>query len=390
MFKELEFVLKYISQQIETHQLIQLYRELAQLFELARSTPSEETTQNINNTKEKIRQTQESIQPRDWDVIKLRLFRDFGSEQYLGNEGYNILEEYLAQTANDPGGASQKSQTLASEIEALKQRAEQVLNGLESLFSKQTEETFEGKEKIQLVFDGKVSVENLDDLEAQAKDWDAILKMVRFLSPNGQEEAIVYRIYKSSPTIIVIVAAAPLVLALAKLVKDSLEIVEKLYQIRKAQLEIESLDLDIEIKQTTLDNLQRGEQKELDTLVSGKVAEYMKDYKSKLKSEDLGTAENVVSINIKKIYNFTVSGGNVNLADGEIKVDNETIKQSEFSPIYEKVKGIIERKERPLLVANITEQEKKEVEKLAEPSSPVENSISKSPKSKPKNKTTKS
>ena len=135
MFKELEFVLKYISQQIEAHQLIQLYRELAPLYDLARTTPSDEVTQNINNTKEKIKEAQESAQPKDWDVIKVKLYKDFGADEFLGRLGISRLEQHLTQTANDPGGSSQKIKNLADEIEALKQRAEQGIRSVESLLN---------------------------------------------------------------------------------------------------------------------------------------------------------------------------------------------------------------------------------------------------------------
>ena len=74
MYSELEFVLRYISKQIEEQSLIELHNQLADLYEQALSAPSEEVSTNIADLQEKIKNAQAKVHPIDWDTIKLKIF----------------------------------------------------------------------------------------------------------------------------------------------------------------------------------------------------------------------------------------------------------------------------------------------------------------------------
>lgn len=364
MYEELKSVLDYIVSSIVDSELVELHKQLAQYYEQARTSPSAEVTENITATQKKIKSAQESTEPKDWDKIKLRNFEGFGATTVLGRSGYSRLVKELSQHSNDPHGASQVAERFSTEITSLKQRAEQAINSLGPLLA-EPEELPKGKQKIQLVFEDMVAIEELESLKDQAREWDIILKTFRHMVPEPDGEAKLYKMYKSSPVVIVIIAGVPLIIAVLKITKEALDIVEKLWSIRKLKAEAKVAELDADIKQTMLDNLTQAEEKKLDELVEEKVKTVIDEYRDKLSKTQVEEAENAARYNLKKIYNFTVKGGAVNIVDGEVKDGNVKIEQSQFSPTYSKAKELLKSNEGALLLASFSKKEEQEAEDLA-------------------------
>jgi hypothetical protein len=364
MYNELEEVLRYISQQIDGHELISLHTQLASSYSKAHSEPSEEVTQAIKDSTAKIHKAQEAIEPKEWDVVKTKIFQKFGATTVLGIHGHERLIEEISQLSNDPQGAAKIAERFASEITSIKTRAEQVINNLEPLFA-DTTPLPKGMKQIQIVFDDQVSIEGFETMEQQAGEWKTIMKVFKNAVLTPQEEAKVWKIYKASPTVIIVIAPENMILAIGAVTYLALQIVEKLYSIRQLKLEIRKGELDVEYADKMFKIVEEQEEKKLNNLIEEKVGEAMKKFLPKHEGNNANIAKQAVKHNIKKIYNFVVRGGNVNLIDQEIKDQDTTITQSQLSDTYSKLRKQIQKGETPLLLAKFTEPETKAAEKFA-------------------------
>nr|MBP7119183.1 hypothetical protein [Candidatus Woesebacteria bacterium] len=365
MYDELNLVLNYIIDAIAENELVQRHNELAQLYETARTAPTPEVTAQILAKQKEIRTAQDEIEPQGWDTIRIKVFEQFGATSVLGKRGDARLQKELNQFSNDPHGASQTATRFSSEITAVQSRAQQAISGLGSLLE-DPEKLPEGKQMVQLVFDEFVAIDEFDELVHQAHEWDVILKSLKHLLPEPDEEAHLYKIQKSSPVIIIVVAGVPLIFAILKITKEVLDIVEKLWTIRKLKAETKAAEFDGELKQKMIDNLTEAEEKKLDGLVEEKVKSIMDDYRPKLSDTQANQAETAVRYNIKKIYNFTVQGGAVNIIDDEVEEGEETLEQAEFAPTYAKNKELLKTNGETLLLAKFERKEEETAEQLAE------------------------
>lgn len=365
MYNELEEILRYISQQIDKYELISLHTQLASSYSKAHSEPSEEVTRTIKDNIVKIHKAQEAVEPRDWDIIKTRIFQKFGATTVLGTHGYNRFVEEISQLSNDPQGAAKIAERFASEITNVKTRAEQIINNLETLFT-DTVPMPKGMKQIQLVFDDQVSIDGFETMEKQASEWKIIMKVFKNVVLTPQEEARVWKIYKASPTVIIVIAPENMILAIGAITYLALQIVEKLYSIRQLKLEIRKSELDAEYADKMLKIAEEQEEKKLNNLIEEKVGEAMKKFLPKHEGNNANIAREAVKHNIKKIYNFVVRGGNVNLIDQNIKDENVTITQSQLADTYGKLRKQIQKGEMPLLLAKFTEPETKATEKFTE------------------------
>lgn len=362
MFNELRAVLNYITEQIAEHGLVDLHQQLVQFYAQARTAPSPEVTESINEVTTSINDVQKSIQPMDWDELKLKIYKDFGAPSVLGITGHKRLLLQLAQHTNDPNGASETIKTFSDEITQIKQRADQAIASLGSLLTTK-EELPEGKKQVQLVFEDMVAIDSLGNLIEQAKEWDLILKTFRHMIPEPDAEAELYGISKYSPTIFELAAGAHLIWAVLRITREALDITEKLYSIRKARVEIKVLEMDAVLKDNAIKALNEGEEKELKKLVAEKTKSYLAEIKSVMSKPQLAAAEPATNYTLKKIYNFTVQGGNVNVVDGEIEHKDKVIEQSKLVPTYKKIKELISGDGEVLKLASFEKGEEKEAKK---------------------------
>jgi hypothetical protein len=200
MYSELKEVLDYIVNSISSEELVELHKQLSQYYSQAHSTPSVEVTSNIGTTTDSINRAQKNIEPSDWDVIKRRVYNQFGASDYLGNSGQRHLLKNLAQYSNDPHGASQAVNEFANEIEKLKARAQQSIQSLEGLLT--VDESEKGR-RIQIVFDNKVAINTFETMEGQAREWNQLLKIMRQVSNTSDGEAQIHKVNKFNPLVIV-------------------------------------------------------------------------------------------------------------------------------------------------------------------------------------------
>jgi len=365
MYDELKFVLDYVVEEIDSYELVKLHKELSTFYEQTRTSPTPETTKNIVDKQSEIEEAQNEIEPQDWDVIKIRIFEQFGATGVLGNRGYARLVKELSQFTNDPSGASQTANRFSTEIAALKQRAESSISGLGELLG-EAEELPEGKKRIQLVFDNLVSVNKLDDLEFQAGEWSVILDNFKQILPQAQEEPTIYKIYKSSPLVICIAASLPIIVIISKVAKYVLDVVQQLYDIQLTKQKIKESKIDITAKEKALEIYNQEEEKQLNKLVDEKVKELMSGYKKELDKGQANVAENAAKYILKKIYNFTIQGGNVNLVDGDVEEGEIKIEQSQLAPTYELIRKQLKSNGELLKLAAFTQKEEEVAQSIAE------------------------
>ncbi|MCX6704636.1 MAG: hypothetical protein NTZ07_04320, partial [Candidatus Woesebacteria bacterium] len=380
MYGELEEVLTYIPQKIDEYGLVALYRELAALYDKARNEPSSEVTNQMQDLLKRIDVDQNKIEPNDWGLIKLKIFENTGAPNLIGKKGFQNLKDEISSLTNDPNGVKEILMKYATGIEELRNRMEQALNNLSPLFVSKNVVP-ESMRKIELVFENKVSVEDFGNLVDQSREWNLIIKNLKIMTGASDGDVKIYSISKSSPLVIVIFGVPVTIWVLAKIVKEVLDIIEKLMTIKKIKLEIKAAQLDIELKATTISSFEIAEEKKLNELIEEKIEIIMVKIGKNLPLQQLNEAKNAARYSIKKVYNFTVSGGSVNLIDKVKDNENETYSQAQFFPVYQKTKELLETSKEPLLLAKFSPSEKssanKRVKNVEESKEKTENKLKK-------------
>lgn len=357
MYGELEEVLKYISQKIDEIEAIRLYRELATLYEQARNEPNPEVTNNLKTKIDEIMEAQKKIEPQNWDTVKMKAFEKLGALKLLGVDGADNFIAELESFSNDPHGVSELCTRYANDIESLKKRIEQAIGNLEPLFSDK-EELPKGRRRVEIVFDKNVAVEKFGDMATQTREWDLILKSLKFTVPNSPDDGRIWKIYKSSPTTFIFIIPTEQAFSMLSIVAEALSIIASFLTIKLLLSQTRQAPLPIEAKEGIATIIAEAERKQLDEKIGESVDGLVKD--SNLSGTEKNLAKTSFSYILKKVYNFFVGGGTVNPLDS-VKDQKENNRTQGFSLKYQQTVQTLKTKKETLLLAEFTTEEKKEI-----------------------------
>jgi hypothetical protein len=225
---------------------------------------------------------------------------------------------------------------------------QQFINSLNVVLGDVEEKFEEDKDELIIFFEGGATVENLKELSKVSADWNKIVNCFSRLTKENNTDIYIVSIERGSLIATLSISAA-IIGGIIRCSDKVLDLILKVYEVRKKALELKNMKLDgiskaIEIleKQSTL-NLSNEAK-----LIA---KELMKEYGWEEGAELFHETENATAKGVKQIIKFQNQGGKV---DSRIlnpsKEENEIVvglkeKNIQFLKVEEEVKNLVEGKQ---------------------------------------------
>lgn len=168
-------------------------------------------------------------------------------------------------------------------------------------------------------FQGNSSLSNVELFESWGKQWKFIIDHTGTPYDTSSQDVKIVGASKGSVILELIVAASPYAVAFGGLITWALSTINSTLEIRKKRKEMESVDMDLEIKKVILEQLQTAENKIKQDAIDQKVSEISNE----VGNLD-GDATNKLSSAVRKFFNFIDGGGSIDIVT-ESEVDEENV-----------------------------------------------------------------
>lgn len=279
-----------------------------------------QNTQNIINTLNNLQQIISSIDTTLWTSEHRYVSEKLGITKFIGSDGTLYFENIKNQILTNPASTATLVTNLYTELNNFRTKPKQFLTILKDFdLNFNIEILTENEGVIEIVFDGKVDIEDFKDAKDQMNDWFYIVEGYSRLLGVPREEFEIINITKNSPARFKIKTTLKNTVTVLGIITSVLVIQQHLIQ---NQLLIEKLretemgpdkESQTQIINDWESHLQKQIDEKIETLVEKKLNQHNVE-------NDRGEIKNVLSKGIHNQYNFIVNGGTVN-----IKVIDSTI-----------------------------------------------------------------
>ena len=262
---------------------------------------------------------------------------------YLGENGIDQVENILYKNQLDIATASEKFGHIVENFSKASEFFSCVETKISPLFPEKHEEITEMEAWMRVYFQEKASITNVVEFKEYARKWYDITRGIALAVDKRPEDI---RIVSAERGSIIINAAVLTVIAeiFSKVVLRSLEIAEKILELKKKKMEIEALKLEKEIN----DNLTEDLKDAIDSTKKNGAETICKAVIDELKITD-SEKKSGLRKSIELMLEFLENGGNIDficneLPENDVDEDNEIVELREIVRSQnEKLVGTVEK-----------------------------------------------
>lgn len=309
-------IFDFIKKEIESKQIIAKYELLLAVIKKSISSSDKDFSNELSEAKNSLILAQNEIEPADWSYSKYRLYLDLDKDCITGKRAVLTLNSIFDSNQANPSG-------LAKEIKKIIGNINNVLNAktdplkLLSYFSA-TETSRSKMTLLTLFFEGKTSVNTINDIERYSRIWDNIIRDFAIITMQNDCRPVIESIDKKS-MILQIANGDKIVESLSYGTAKIIDTYSKILRIRKLQLEAIQMVLNPEIR----DLLEEEISNTINETSQNVVLDLMeKNNWNNLPDRD--EAFNSVNKSLKLILDFIVKGGKI-----ECQLTNNTTEITE-------------------------------------------------------------
>ena len=229
---------------IGSKQIIAKYELLQAVIKKSTGSPDKDFSNELAEAKNSLILAQNETEPADWSYSKYRLYLDLDKDCITGKRAVLTLNSIFDSNQSNLSG-------IGKEIKKIIGKINNVLNAetdplkLLSCFSA-TETGRSEKTLLTLFFEGKTSVNTINDIERYSRIWDNIIRDFAILTMQNDCKPVLESIDKKS-MILQIADGDKLVDSLSYGTSKIIDIYSKILRIRKLQLEAVQMVLNPEI-----------------------------------------------------------------------------------------------------------------------------------------------
>lgn len=384
-------VVNFILKTYTAKNLNAVYTEIETLLEQNLTAPTDELSAQIKSKIRELLKLHESIEPDQWSYTQQKYFEKLGAHEHFGIGAKTRIQDVLNDGMGDSGYVLRRFKELHTSLNDFNQRVTQIKSSMGTLFDNTFVTLEEGRAVLQIVFDERVSIEAVDELTKQSKDWDQILNWFTDAISTDHASPKIISISKESPVTITLDGQYAVIGAIGIAVAYLIDLRYKVLKIEEQRLINKKLK--IEDPGETID---KAYQKQSENIVEKGIAYLKKITVDQYKTKDNGDKVTGLNMAIDILKDFIFGGGRADTAT-EVNVDD--IPQDEkgprkgigyvfqLAPVYEKVQNTetLIYTNRKLLEAQhqkeLEEKQKaKEIKKTESKSKPTEAQAPETPK----------
>ena len=264
----------------------------------------------------------ESIDFRNLGLAQESLLESMGAHQLLGRKGSEEIGT-VALNSLDIVTFNKYCSDAVSTLNSTNQKLTNIKKQLREVFvgSDVIESDFDPSKEVMLRvhFQGNSSLSNVELFESWGKQWKFIIDHTGTPYNTTAHDVKIVGASKGSVILELIVTASPYAVAFGGLVTWALSTINSTLEIRKKRIEMESIEMDVEIKKSVLSQLHQAEEKIKNDAIDNKVVEISNEVESLN-----GETTNKLKSAVRKLFNFVDGGGSIDIVT-ESEVDDENV-----------------------------------------------------------------
>jgi hypothetical protein len=324
-------IIDFIKKEIESKQIISKYEQLLAVIKKIGTANDSDLSVELADARNSVVSALNDTEPQNWSYSRLKLLLELDKDGIIGTRASKTLNSIFdANQANPP--------KIAKEIKKIVENIKKILNS--STDSLQILSCFsvpaggnQGGTMLTLFFEGKTSVQTINDIERYTRIWNSIINDFAILTMQAECQPGIESIDKKS-IVLNIPDGDKILDALSYGTAKIIETYDKILRIRILQLEVIKLALNGEIRE-----LLEEEIKIIINKTSGDVvSELMKmnNWENREENEELFVN---VQKSLKLVLNFVEKGGKMEylLSKGSKVIDE---RNKMLVSIYEVVNEI--------------------------------------------------
>jgi len=299
---ELFSLTHWVNDEVVSKQIPQKYQELQSILQQhvqPNQAKAPFDTQR-NNLIEALRNAPLYMLTKD----QLAFLHKLDIAQALGEEGIETINDILYKNVLDVATSAEKLQQIIEHINQGIERSNQIMMGLEGCI---VEEEYELTNEVlmRVSFTGGASMSNIVEFKKWGNNWHEIGRGIAFAHGVAPEDVKIVGATNGS-IIIELAVGACIAHTASKIILRSLEIAEKIINMRKMIKEIRCMNLQ---EKKLAENFEGAVEKEKESCISNILAEMTEELGIKIDSE--GDKITALEKAVKNLVNFIESGGEV-------------------------------------------------------------------------------
>jgi hypothetical protein len=300
-------VINYLKEISENPVMLDSYKKLTGLVKEASGSLVVDNTDEILKEKEHLWSILQESDPINWGHSSYCLFEKINRNRLFGKSAAYDLEGLIASDNQDFKTAYSE---LSKKIKLISKFSD-TLNRFLQMFDQivqsdifQLSEESEARTSLYLYFEGRLSVQNITDMDRYSRLWDGILTSFSMLT---DEEKLMpdIRSFQNGNVVLGVAAQDKTLDAIVTGVTGILISLPSILKIRKIQLEIASLALHNDLNEFMEEEIQILISQNANELTQKLISLYSN---STLSFEDMN---NDISRSLKQILNFVEKGGRI-------------------------------------------------------------------------------
>jgi hypothetical protein len=339
-------IFDFIKNEIESKQILAKYELLLAVIKKSTGNSEKDFSGEISDAKNSLILAQNEIEPADWSYSKYRLYLELDKDCISGKRAVETLNSIFDTNKTNPAGIVKELKKIIADINNILNAKTDPFKML-SCFSS-TENAGSGITLLTLFFEGKTSVNTINDIERYSRIWDSIIRDFAILTKQTDCRPVIESIDKES-MILRIESGDKIIESLSYGTSKIIDTYSKILRIRKLQLEAIKMILNPEIPDLLED--------EISNTINETSRNVVQDLMEKNNWDKLPAWDetfNNVDKSLKLILDFIEKGGKI---ECQLSNDSNEIagRNKMFLSAYKLVNEIDETVEEISLLGKISE-----------------------------------
>jgi hypothetical protein len=322
--------INYLKDKAAEPGLLDAYKKLADLTKQASRNSDGEYPDEVFRGKEALKQLLLEGEPAQWGYASYELFDRINANQLFGKSAAEWLDQSISPETKDMQAVSAELAKKAKMVTKFTENAGKMMQMLEQMIPSDfiANVTEDGSRSSLLIFfEGRLSVQNIADLERYSRLWDGILGT--FSALTGEQNATLNMTnFNNGKVILGVVADDKTVTALMTGVTGMLSVLPTILKIRKSQVDLAHLPLINDLNNVLEDEIKILVNNTADDTASKLTLNYMNE------TTDTEAMTIEMSRTLKQILSFIEKDGKIEFKPLKAEIDtattNKTLNESFF------------------------------------------------------------